>query len=213
MTRQNRRSTALFGVLPCLLALGFSDTARSQATTISVDQSTLNFTVPTNGVTTQQLNISANNSTTVFVNLVNRPAWLTVTPAGQNSFPNVNVSSTQPTALNLIVNTTSVAVGTYQYTFTLSIQGSAAAPLTITVNLTVTPGSTLLSASPPSLSFTAQQGAQVGSPQGIPVQIISSGQQLNYTLSVSTTDGSQWLSVFPACRRRPLARRAGRDSP
>ncbi len=198
MNRQNRRRSAL-GVLPALLVLGLSDTARSQVTTISVDQSTLNFTLPSNGVSTQQFNISTNNSTTVFVNLANPPSWLRVTPAAFNSFPNVNVSSAQPTAMNVTANTTNLGAGSYSYMFTLTIQGAPANATTITVNLTVSPASNLLSASPPSMSFTGQQGAQVGNPQGIPAQIVSSGQAFGYTLSVTTADGSQWLSVVPAC--------------
>jgi uncharacterized protein (TIGR03437 family) len=199
MIRQQLRSTAAVAVLPYLMALGFSDTARGQATTISVDQSILNFALPANGVSTQQLAISTNNSTTVFVNLTNLPSWLSISPAAPNSFPNLNVSSTQPTLLNVTATTTGIAAGMYQYMFTLSIQGTGTTPLTITVNLNVTPASTILSATPTSLSFTAQQGAQVGNPQGIPVQIVSSAQVLSYTLSVSTTDGHQWINLLPSC--------------
>ena len=57
------------------------------------------------------------------------------------------------------------ANGSYSGTVTVTLNANRAVQQTITVNLTVT-GSSALSATPATLSFTGQSGASSGTPQG-----------------------------------------------
>ena len=62
----------------------------------------------------------------------------------------------------------------------------------MSVSLSVT-GTSILSANPSTLTFTANQGAQTGSPSSTNVKIASSGATLQYSLQGSTLDGHNWL--------------------
>src|SRR6202040_177009 len=76
MKHQNSLTTALFGAILCLSLVGFSDTAFGQATTISVDNPTINLVVPAGGSGSAQIHVSTNNSTNVFINTNSAPSWL-----------------------------------------------------------------------------------------------------------------------------------------
>ena len=189
MKRQSPRTMTLLGSLVCFLALGFSDTAQGQ--TLTVDKQEVDFTLPTNGTSSQVVNVSTDISTTAFVNVSGAPVWLT----GPQTGP-VNVLVGNPTPLNVVVNVPNgFAQGTYQYIFTVGVQNSQTPPIPITVKLTVS-GASQLSANPTALIFAAQVGTLQ---QNIPTQsvtITSSGPVLNYTVSASTTDGHSWLIPF-----------------
>src|SRR5260370_32015012 len=175
-----------------LLVLGFSDTAAAQTVTVSPSGqgSPLSFlNVPTNSVSSaQQVSISSSIATTVTIQV--QTSWLVVSPNGP-----VNVASASTSSINVRVNTQGLAQGCYQGTFTVAQAQQVVA--TVFVNLTVS-GSSLLSANPSSLTFTANQGASSGPPSSSVVSISSSGAQLNYTLSSSTTDGNRWLLTSPS---------------
>lgn len=194
MTPRNQRTTVLLGSLLSLFVLGFSDTAAAQTVTVTGAtlgaNNTLTFAnVPSGGASTQQVQINTDISTTVFINTGGSPSWLRVSPSGFNS-----VFAGTPLNVNVTANATGLNNGTYQGTFTVGINGSQTPPVTVTANLTVT-GSSLFTATPSSMSFTAQQGAQAGNPAGIPVQISSSGQNLNYTLLANQS----WILLSTNC--------------
>ena len=98
-------------------------------------------------------------------------------------------------ALQITVNATNLAQGTQTsgtITITPNIQANA---VTLTVNVIVT-GTTLLSSSPSSLSFSTTVGT---TESNVPVQqltISSSGQQLSYTVTASEQTGGSWLVPF-----------------
>lgn len=189
MNRQKRHRALLFGILTCSLVVGFSDTAQAQ--TVSVSQQTLTFTnIPSGSASSQQINVSTNESTTLFINTSGSPSWLSVSPSGA-----INDYVGTPLTLTVSVNTAGLTPTTYSGTFAIGVYASNQTPLTITVNLTVA-GASALSANPPSLSFTATVGTLE---QNIPTQnvtISSSTTALSYNVSASTLNGVNWLVPF-----------------
>jgi len=185
-----RRAFTWIWILACLIFVGFSDTATAQGTTITVTpsgpSSPLTFNVPAGNVTSaaQTVSVSSTVATTITVQVSGAAPWLQVDPAV------ANVSNTAATLLNVRVNPNGLAQGSYQGTFTVAQAQNIVA--TVFVNMNVS-GQSQLSASPSSLTFTANQGASVGTPASTPVTISSTGPQLSYTLTSSTQTGGGWL--------------------
>lgn len=180
----------MFGAMLCLVGLGFSDTANGQITTSPALSSGMSFQVQSGGaVSTQTLTITAPNPTTLVVTVPANQSWLTVAgyPAATTFFPN------SPASLNVTVNTNGFNSGAIvSTTISIAIYGQPSTQVAFPVTLTVgTPS--LLSANPANLTFSAVQGASSGSPNSIPVTIASSGSQLNYNVSASTTSGGNWI--------------------
>jgi trimeric autotransporter adhesin len=185
MIRQNFRRVALLTTLVCLFALAFSSTALAQ--TLMVDDTTVAFTVPSGGVTTKQIHVSTDESTSIFINTNNTQSWLSVNPSGPT-----NVLQGTPTTLNLTANATNLTPGPYSTTFTVAVESVQNTPITVTVNLTVA-GTSVLSANPGTLSFQVSVGTAESNVPTQNVLISSSGPQLSFTVSASTTDGNSWL--------------------
>ncbi len=186
MTRQN--SVAFTRSILCTLALAISSVAGAQ--TLSVDNSTLNFTVLSGGFLTKQVNVSSTSSTTVFINTSNSPSWLQVNPSGP-----MNVLQGTPLTLNVIANAAGMSPGANQTgTFTVGIESSNQTPITVTVNLLVS-GPSALSTSSPAPSFTVMVGT---SESNVPTQAvtISGTTPLNFTVSETTQGGGSWLIPF-----------------
>jgi trimeric autotransporter adhesin len=186
MTRQN--SVGFTRSILCALALVVSGVASAQ--TLSVDNSTLNFTVLSGGFLTKQVNLSSTSSTTVFINTSNSPSWLQVNPSGP-----MNVLQGTPLALNVIANAGGMAPGASQTgTFTIGIESSNITPITVTVNLLVS-GPSALSTSSPAPSFTVTVGTLESN---VPTQAvtISGTAPFNFSVSETTQDGIGWLIPF-----------------
>ena len=187
----NRHKIWMFGAMACLVGLGFSDTANGQITTSPALSSGMSFQVQSGGaVATQVLGITTTNGpTTLVVTVPANQSWLTVAgnPAATTFFPN------SPASLNVTVNTNGFNSGAIvSTTISIAIYGQPSTQVAFPVTLTVgTPS--LLSANPANLTFSAVQGASSGSPNSIPVTIASSGSQLNYNVSASTTSGGNWI--------------------
>jgi uncharacterized protein (TIGR03437 family) len=177
----------LLGALLAVLALGISDTANAQGVTLTVTPQQLTFNnIPLNSISqAQTVAVSANQATSVVVQVNNNSPWLSVS---QNEF---NVSTT-PFNLAVSVNTTMLNLGSYEGSFTISIPGGQN-QVAVNVALTVGLSSGGLSATPSSLTFSAQQGASTATPAGTTVQIATSGAQFTYNLSGTTTSGGNWL--------------------
>lgn len=186
MTRKNSLGFPLS--ILCALAVAISSVASAQ--TLSVNNSTLNFTVLSGGSLTEQMSLSSTASTTVFVNTSNSPSWLSVNPSGP-----FNLLEGTPVTLNLTANAAGLATGTNETgTFTIGIESSNVTPITVTVNLTVGAPSAL-SSSPATLSFTVPVGASESS---IPTQTvtIAGTTPLSFNVSANTQDGISWLIPF-----------------
>jgi uncharacterized protein (TIGR03437 family) len=182
MTRQNSVGFTLS--ILCTLAAAVSGAASAQ--TLSVDNSTLNFTVLSGGFLTRQVNVSSTSSTTVFINTSNSPSWLQVNPSGP-----MNVLQGTPLTLNVLTNAAGMAPGASQTgTFTIGVESSNITPITVTVNLLVL-GPSALSTSSPAPSFTVAAGTLESN---VPTQTvtISGTTPLNFNVS-AITPGGNWL--------------------
>ncbi len=168
-----------------LIALGCFDSARADAS-LTVAPLTLTFNnIPSNSLSAaQQVQVGASVATTVMIQVSQLSPWLTVDHTGPL---NVGVTAT---TINVKANTQNLQAGGYLGSFTISV--SPTNQVTVNVSLTVT-GASVLSATPASAAFAAQQGAQSGTPAFTTVQIQSSGATLQYTLETQTTDLHNWL--------------------
>lgn len=182
----------MFTTLAALAVLGCSDTASAQPQLIVMPAtsavSPLAFNdVPAGGVSqSQSVTVATQDSTTSTVIIQVSPAspWLQVTPSAS-----VNI----PATLSVACNTTLLNSGTYNGSFTITVDGAPQDQVTVYVSLTVS-GISALSATPPTLQFTAQAGATSGTPTSATVQIASSTNPLNYTLAVNYLQPSgNWL--------------------
>jgi uncharacterized protein (TIGR03437 family) len=200
MNRPNFWKSAFFAAAAALCFVGCSDTALAQNITLTqngqpIPSNTLNFTV-TNGTVsaTQTVHADTGNSSTVVVSVSNSSPWVLVDHTGP-----VNT----PTDLHVQINAAGLAQGSYSGSFTIVINGNQASLQTVTVNVTVS-GTSLLSASPTSMSFSGQALANFGTPSQctIPVgttqcqlTILSSSGTINYNINTTTSDGHPWLLV------------------
>jgi uncharacterized protein (TIGR03437 family) len=179
----NRPKILMFAIF-AFLVLGCSDSARGQVS-LTVTPQTLAFNnIPSNSLSAaQQVQVSANVATTVVIQVSGSAPWLTVDHTGP-----LNIGTTV-TTLNVRANTSNLQAGSYAGTFLISAGQSQ---VTVNVSLSVT-GSSVLSANPSSLTFSASQGAQSGTPSTTNVKVASSGATLQYNLQGSTVDGHSWL--------------------
>jgi uncharacterized protein (TIGR03437 family) len=192
----NRHKIWMFGAMACLVGLGFSDTANGQTIT-ALPAGGLNFQVQSGGAfSTQQMSVTTSlDPTTLVVTVPANQTWLTINgkPSGTSFFPNTTGVAGNPLMLSVTVNTTGYNSGQSLSAFiNIGISGLATS---INYQVTMTVGTpSLLSANPANLSFSGVQGSSVGSPNGIPVTITSSGAQLNYNVSTSyNSGGTGWL--------------------
>lgn len=181
----------MFAAFAAVGFLGCLDTASAQpqliVTPATSPTSPLAFNnIPSGGVSpAQTVTVTTGNSTmaTVITQISASSPWLVVTPGGS-----VNI----PVQLSIQCNTTNLVAGSYTGSFTISVDGAQSDFVTVYVSLSVS-GTSQLSATPPTLSFSAQEGASTATPNGIQVQILSSGVQLSYTLQAQTSNGGNWL--------------------
>ena len=181
----------IFAALAALAVLGCSDTASAQPQLTVTPQtsasSPLAFNnIPSGGVSpAQTVTVGTTGSTqaTVILQISPSSPWLSITPGAS-----VNI----PATLSVRCNTTNLMAGNYNGSFTITVDGAPTDFVTVYVSLSVS-GTSQLSATPPTLGFSAQEGATTATPNGIQVQILSSGVPLNYTLQAQTDNGRNWL--------------------
>ncbi|HEY4363433.1 MAG TPA: hypothetical protein VGN17_20875 [Bryobacteraceae bacterium] len=206
----NCPKNVLLAAAAVIAAVCCSDTAFAQPTltvtpaTVTNPATPLPFiNIPSGGAskTPQSVSVSASSSTSIIVQVSSTSPWLTV---NGSSISALNVGSGTGVNLNVSVNTNAggqiFGTGTYSGFFTISINGTTVNQVTVYVSMTVT-GTSLLSANPNSLAFTANQGASFATPTGCTnaaqngclVQIASSGAALTYNLQATSNGGSNWL--------------------
>ena len=182
----NRLKTLMFIALAVLVALGCSDTAWAEGVTLTVTPTSLAFNnIPSNSMSQPQtLQISSNQSTSVVIQTTQ--SWISIS----TSVLNIGTSATP---LTVRANTQGLPQGSYTGSIVVTVSGQTSIQQTVGVSLSVS-GTSLLTANPSTLSFSAQVGATSATPTSSPVQIISSGAALNYTLTAQTQSGSgNWL--------------------
>jgi uncharacterized protein (TIGR03437 family) len=199
-----RRISVLSGVAASLLFLGFSDTARAQSVTLSgpgITNNIFDVTVQHGGVSpVEPVTVSTSEGGNPINSTVNvqvsqaAVSWLQIAEAPTGN-TDIGTSSGQ-VVLHLTVNATNLTQGTQPTgTVTISYLSQPSINVVLTVAVTVS-GSSLLSSTPSSLSFTTTVGTPENSVPTQTLTIASSGAQLGYNVTTSTQNGVFWLVPF-----------------
>ncbi len=156
------------------------------STTLTVDQPNLTFATQVNGTapTNQVVNVSSSTAglpITATATTVSGGNWLAVTQS----------STTAPSVLNVSVNPTGLATGTY--TGTITISASQVAPATINVTLTVN-AQPVITANPNPVTLLYQSGVNAPVPQQA-VSIQSTSGNLAYAANITQSSCGAWLQV------------------
>jgi uncharacterized protein (TIGR03437 family) len=114
------------------------------------------------------------------------------------SFANGAATTNTPADLTVTINPASLQTGTYQGTVTLT--PASGSPINIPVSVTVQITS-MVSASPTTLSFTYQAGGTP--PSAGSIQVTGNQSGLGFTATATTQSGVGWLSVSPASGTTP----------
>jgi trimeric autotransporter adhesin len=168
--------------------------ASSSSSSFSVDQTSLSFSGQAGGSSpsSQQVNVSSNPSGMTFsvaASTTNGGNWLRASPA----------SGTAPAAITVSADTSGLAAGTYSGTVTLTPSSGTA--ITVNVSLTVT-ASSALNTSVTSLQFSYVVGASTPAAQTFDVTT-TGATPLNFSVSVTMTDGTGWLAATPGSGTTP----------
>ena len=170
--------------------LGTLDTAHAQNNTLMVSTSSITITaqVGSNPQAAPPVAVSTSGVDVQFAFAPNT-AWLVVSAVNGST-----ASSTQPNSLIIEGNPGGLAQGQYFGTVTLTASGATNSPVVINVTFNVV-GSTQLTASPSSLSFSAQTGGAAPATQSLTIG--SSGSAISFNAQPSTTSGGNWLQITP----------------
>jgi uncharacterized protein (TIGR03437 family) len=154
-----------------------------QAQTITTTPSTLTFVYQSGSATLPKAQSIAVKPST------GKPTFTTATPPA-DFWVTVNMDSgTLPASISVEVNPTSLAVGSYASSVTITAAG-APSPAVVTVSLQITAAPSTLSISPNTLIFNAPPSPSVAQT----VTLSTNGSPISYT----ATAGATWLSVSPA---------------
>lgn len=166
---------------------------------IQVSATTLTFSAPQGGATpaTQSFAVSNTGGGTLdfqaSVSTVTGGNWLNVSPASGTA------PATLTVGVSLSVGGTALAPGTYTGAVQINAVGASNSPQTVRITLTITAASSsTIALSPSSLRFVTNPGDE--SPAAQTFQITNTGttgSTLGWTATVSTSDGLNWLTVFP----------------
>jgi len=116
--------------------------------------------------------------------------WLTATPASGSTPGTIQVSASAGT----------LAVGQYTGTVTITAPSASGSPISIPVTLNVVAGQ-VITATPAALAFNYVIGTAV--PAAQQVQAATTGNSIPLSMTASTKDGANWLSVTPATAATP----------
>jgi uncharacterized protein (TIGR03437 family) len=118
--------------------------------------------------------------------------WLTATPA----------SGTTPATVQVAVNPTSLAIGTFSGSVTITSAGAGGSPITIPVTLNVVAPQTLTVTPSTPLTFTYTLGQAI--PSGQTLQVQAGGTATPFSVTTQTTNGGNtWLQVTPTSGTTP----------
>jgi len=166
---------------------------------IQVSAPTLTFSAPQGGANPSAQTFAVNNTGGGVLNFqasvstVNGGNWLSVSPASGTAPATLTVTA------SLTPGGTPLAAGTYTGAVQISAAGATNTPQTVRITLTVTsPSNATIVLGPSSLRFVTNPGD--ASPTAQTFQITNtgtSGSTLGWSATASTTDGLNWLTVFP----------------
>jgi len=131
------------------------------------------------------------------INLTSAVVGLPYTTTINGAFIQLTTTSAAtPATENVTVDASKLAPGPYTGTITFTPAVTGAAPVSVTVNLTVQPAlPSLLAIDTTGLSFTLTKGGPAAN-QRIVVSD-SGGGSVDFTVSAKTNSGGNWLSVTP----------------
>ena len=140
-----------------------------------------------------------NNGTSVSVTPSTQDGakWLVANSSSSKS--NVNV----PGTISVVVDAGSLRPGTYNGSVKLECQGAPCVPVLVTLTVTVTPPPNLMS-DQSSLTFAAVLGGSPPTAKALQISA-SDGSALNFTLSPTTTGGTNWLAASSSRISTPAA--------
>ncbi len=166
--------------------------------TISAPTTPLVFTVPAGSTTalTQSVAVSGSPgplgfSVSTVVN--NNGNWLSAAPA----------TGTTPAAVQVTVNPSTLGIGTYTGTVSITSPGAAGSPINIPVTVNVVTAQTL-TVTPSTLTFNYTLNQTAPAAQTVQVQS-SSGTAIPFTAAASTSNNGNWLQVSPTTGNTPAA--------
>ncbi|MBK5292223.1 MAG: hypothetical protein JJE04_11165 [Acidobacteriia bacterium] len=119
--------------------------------------------------------------------------WLSVTPS----------AGLTPAAVSVRANAAGLEAGTYAGSISVTAANATNSPRIVPVTLNVTRARPELNVSRSSLTFNAN--ASGSAPAGEQIQVTSSGDPLSYVVSVTTSQGTGWLSVTSASGTTPAS--------
>ena len=152
--------------------------------TIGTSPTSLSFTAQQGGgnPTAQTLTISNAGGGTLSWSANDSTTWLSLSPASGTGTGTVTVS----------VTTGTFTAGSYSGTVMLSATGASSVIVPVTFTVTTAPLPPAIGASPASVSFTAQAGANPAA------QTLSISNTGGGTLSWNASDNAAWLTLSPA---------------
>jgi hypothetical protein len=155
----------------------------AQQPAISLNKTSLSFAATPNGSlpSSQTFTISNSGGGTLNWSVSDNGSWLDVNPPGGTNTGTITAS----------INTTSLAIGIYYATITITAAGSANTPQSINVTYTVSQ-QPAINLSVSSLTFNASQNGELPASQTINISNNGGG-----TLNWSISDNADWLDVTP----------------
>jgi uncharacterized protein (TIGR03437 family) len=174
--------------------------------TVSTTGSTGNVTVTPTSLSFAALTGASPASQTLSVSSASGSAGVpfTVVAATNNGgnwlSTSVGTGTTPLNPLTVIVNSTSLGVGTYSGNIQISPNGGL--PVNVPVSLSVT-AATGVSATPTSLTFTYHNGDVPPAAQSLSVIAGGGGTSLGFTVTATTASGGNWLVATPSIGKTP----------
>lgn len=162
---------------------------------LTVNNSSLTFTVPFGSTTTQSqsVQLTSSNGTSIPYLVQTSQTWLTTTPASGTTASN--------SVLTVTVNASGLAVSSTPYTGTVTLYPENGDNYTVQINvsLTVTSATSTLYAAPAALLFSYET---TKTPPGIQLVELSSTGNASFTvtttsMSASNCPTSNWLTAAP----------------
>ena len=146
----------------------------------------------------QVLTVASTGSNLAFdavANTANGGSWLTITSCGSWCTTSEAITVTANPAVTL-------AAGTYTGQVTFTIHGTRTMAMTVPVTLTVVSSGPYFDNLPGQLTFSMLTGGNAPPAQLIQVRNAGTGT-LNWSASLSTSDGGNWLSLSPLQGQAP----------
>lgn len=166
---------------PQVVAVTFTVSA-APVLTVSPAQLTFNYQVGGSNPASQAVSITGSASL-AYTAAASGGAWLSISSTSGNT----------PGSLNVQVDPSGLAAGTYNGTVTVTSGTAGNSPQTVAVSLVVSAAPTL-SVAPGSLTFNFQVGGSAPVAQNIS---INGSSAIAFSAAASTSSGGSWLSVTP----------------